>query len=117
MSKYFLGKSLGFPALSDLQQDSAANQTQTDRIGDKAGIDQQQAAGNTEKPLIPGHVTQQVTFQSCVPMAQDLVVDIPAIIIVGALTAAMFGYKAWRKKKLSPIMLIVLSALLGLLVY
>lgn len=58
-----------------------------------------------------------MTFQSCVPMAGDLAVDVSAVIIVAALTAAMIGCKAWRKKKLSPIMLIVLSALLGLFVY
>ena len=58
-----------------------------------------------------------MTFSSCVPMSGGAVVDISAVIIVCVLVAAMAGYKAWRKKKLSPIMLIVLSAILGLLVY
>lgn len=58
-----------------------------------------------------------MTFQSCVPMLDGTAVDVSAVIIVAVLVAAMAGYKAWRKKKLSPIMLIVLSALLGLLVY
>lgn len=57
-----------------------------------------------------------MTFQSCVPMTGEMPIDLSALIIVAVLVAAMAGYKVWRKK-LSPIMLIVLSALLGLLVY
>ena len=40
-----------------------------------------------------------------------------ASVITAALFGAMFGYKKWKKKKLSPILLILLSAVFGILVY
>jgi chromate transporter len=40
-----------------------------------------------------------------------------AALITGALFVAMFAYKKWKKKKLSPILLILLSAVFGILVY
>ena len=41
----------------------------------------------------------------------------PAVLIAALLLAAMFGYKKLTKKKLSPIVLIILSAVLGAIVY
>ena len=43
--------------------------------------------------------------------------SIEAIIITGALLALIFGSKRWRKKKISPIALILASAVLGILLY
>lgn len=43
--------------------------------------------------------------------------DIPAMIIAALLFAAMQGYKRWKKQKLSPILLIVIAAMLGIVVY
>ena len=40
-----------------------------------------------------------------------------AIIITVILIAAMLGYKYFRKKKLSPILLIVISAVVGVFTY
>ena len=42
--------------------------------------------------------------------------DLHAIIITAILAAAMFGYKHFAKKKLSPILLIVISAVAGIVV-
>jgi len=44
-------------------------------------------------------------------------VNVQSIIITALLFASMFGYKQFKKKKLSPIMLIVISALMGIVVY
>ena len=43
--------------------------------------------------------------------------DGKAIIMTLCLLGVMFGYKYFRKKKLSPILLIIISACLGILVY
>ena len=44
-------------------------------------------------------------------------VNVQSIIITALLFASMFGYKQFKKKKLSPIMLIIISALMGIVVY
>ena len=44
-------------------------------------------------------------------------VEPQAILITALLFGAMAGYKRLKKKKLSPIMLIVISAVLGMLLY
>jgi len=44
-------------------------------------------------------------------------VNVQAIIITAFLFVSMFGYKQFKKKKPSPIMLIVISALMGMAVY
>jgi len=43
--------------------------------------------------------------------------NFPALLITALLLMSMFGYKALAKKKLSPIGLIILSAVLGAVVY
>jgi len=45
------------------------------------------------------------------------VVDGKAMIITAALFGSMFAYKKLNKKKLSPILLIIISAILGVLLY
>jgi len=45
------------------------------------------------------------------------VVDGKAMIITAALFGIMFGYKKINKKKLSPILLIIISAVLGIMLY
>jgi len=42
--------------------------------------------------------------------------DLPALLMTVMLVAAMLGYQRIRKKKLSPIALLMLSALLGILI-
>lgn len=44
-------------------------------------------------------------------------VDLRAVIIVLLLVVSIFGYQKWKKKKLSPILLILISAVLGIIVY
>lgn len=43
--------------------------------------------------------------------------DYKALIVFALCAAAYFGYKIWKKKTLSPIILILFSALLGMLFY
>lgn len=44
-------------------------------------------------------------------------IDLGAIAILAAITALALGYKRWKKKSISPIVLILVSAALGILVY
>lgn len=44
-------------------------------------------------------------------------VDLRAILIFVALLAVSLGYSRWRKKSLSPILLVAISAVLGILLY
>ena len=69
------------------------------------------------KPCVVGIILATgvyMTLSSCVSRSG---VNIPALLITALLFAAMALYKRLRKKKLSPILLIALSALLGILVY
>ena len=43
--------------------------------------------------------------------------DLRALLVTALLALAMLAHKKWKKKKLSPILLIVLSAVLGVIVY
>ena len=52
---------------------------------------------------------------SAIAPAQTL--DVKALLITGLLAACLLGWKPFFKKKLSPIGLICLSALMGMLVY
>ena len=44
-------------------------------------------------------------------------VNLPAILITAILLAVMLGYKHLAKKKLSPIILISISAVVGIIIY
>ena len=72
------------------------------------------------KPCVIGIVLATgiyMVLSNCFGTIFDLTVHLRAILITALLFAAMFGYKHFRKKKLSPIRLIILSALLGILVF
>ena len=72
------------------------------------------------KPCVIGIVLATgiyMTVKNCFFAAGAVSVDGISLGITLALAAAMFGYKRFFKKKLSPIFLIVLSALLGIAVY
>lgn len=72
------------------------------------------------KPCVIGVVLVTGTYMvihNCVPMTQDAAVDLRALIITLVLAISMFAYGAVSKKKMSPIMLICLSACLGMIVY
>lgn len=69
------------------------------------------------KPCVVGIILATgvyMTLSACVSRSG---MNVPALLITALLFAAMALYKRLRKKKLSPILLIALSALLGILVY
>ena len=70
------------------------------------------------KPCIVGIVLATgiyMVFENCFGDVSSLVLNPQTIIITLLLIVAKFGYKHFTKKKLSPIALIVISALIGIL--
>ena len=58
-----------------------------------------------------------MTLHACFPLTQDVKADFQALLLVVLLVAGMSMYRTIKKKKLSPILLIVASAVLGILIY
>ena len=58
-----------------------------------------------------------MTLHNCFPLVQGAKVDFRALLIVVLLVACMSMYRILKKKKLSPILLIIASAALGILIY
>jgi chromate transporter len=58
-----------------------------------------------------------MAVSNCFGTLSAAAVNLPAILISVILAAAMFLSKRFAKKKLSPILLIVISAFAGILVY
>ena len=54
---------------------------------------------------------------NCFGAVSAIKVNLQAILITILLAASMFGYKRYAKKKLSPIGLIVLSAIFGIVIF
>lgn len=72
------------------------------------------------KPCVIGIVLAtgiHMVLKNCFGEIFAINVNIQAIIITMVLVLSMLGYKNFAKKKLSPIMLIVLSAVAGIVVY
>jgi len=72
------------------------------------------------KPCVIGIVLATGIYMvlgNCFGTISAVKLNVKAIIITAILFAFMFGYKRYKKKKLSPIMLIVISALTGIIVY
>ena len=72
------------------------------------------------KPCVIGIVLATGIFmvlKNCFVSISDVTVNLNAVIISALLIASMFGYKHLKKKKLSPISLILLSAVLGIIVF
>ena len=72
------------------------------------------------KPCVIGIVLAtgiHMVLKNCFGTVSALKVNVQAIIITVALVVAMAGYKKLAKKKVSPIMLIVISAVAGVVVY
>lgn len=72
------------------------------------------------KPCVIGIVFATgiyMIMSNCLGIITDIEVDLRAIIITGILGMFMLGYKYFLKKKLSPIMLIIFSAMAGIVVY
>ena len=71
------------------------------------------------KPCVIGIVLATgiyMVLKNCFVTISDVTVNLNAVIISILLIASMFGYKHLKKKKLSPISLIILSAVLGIIV-
>ena len=56
-----------------------------------------------------------MVFENCFGAFSSLSLNSQAVMITILLIAAKFGYKHFTKKKLSPIALIVISALIGII--
>lgn len=72
------------------------------------------------KPCVIGVILatgMYMTIHNCVTVGQRLQVNGRGLFVTVGLAAAMWGYGRLRKKKLSPILLIVFSAVLGVMVY
>ena len=72
------------------------------------------------KPCVIGIVLATgiyMVVSNCFGSVSALSVNYQAIIITAILVASMFGYKHFKKKKLSPVLLIVLSAVAGMVIY
>ena len=72
------------------------------------------------KPCVIGIVLATgiyMVFGNCFGKVTALAVDVPALLMTAVLVAAMFGYKHFAKRKLSPILLIVIAAVTGIVVY
>jgi len=72
------------------------------------------------KPCVIGIVLATgiyMVLSNCLGTISAVNVNLPSILIVVILYAVMCGYKYFAKKKLSPIMLIVVSAVVGIVVY
>jgi len=72
------------------------------------------------KPCVIGIVLATgiyMVITNCFALAGGLSVDVRAAVITVLLVGAMFGHKKIVKKKLSPILLIIVSGCLGMLVY
>jgi len=72
------------------------------------------------KPCVTGIVLATgiyMVLKNCFGMIPNLTINIRAIIISVILIASMIGYKRFKGKKLSPILLIIISTVSGIVVY
>ena len=72
------------------------------------------------KPCVIGIVLATgiyMVLKNCFITISDVTVNLNAVIITALLIASMAGYKHLKKEKLSPISLIILSAVLGIIVF
>ena len=72
------------------------------------------------KPCVIGIVLATGVYMvlgNCFGTISALKINLRAVIITVILVASMFGYKHFKKKKLSPILLIVIAAMVGVIVY
>lgn len=72
------------------------------------------------KPCIAGVILATGVYMavsSCIPLAEGAFLDLRAVLMTGLLAATMLGYRLFRKKSLSPVLLILASACWGVIVY
>ena len=72
------------------------------------------------KPCVIGIVLATgiyMVFGNCFGAFSALKVNLRAVMVTAILAASKFGYQHCKKKKLSPILLIVIAAMVGVIVY
>lgn len=72
------------------------------------------------KPCIIGIILATgvyMTINNCIHLGKEIFLNMQAIIITAILATVMLGAKPIIKKQISPIMLIIISAFLGIVVY
>ena len=72
------------------------------------------------KPCVIGIVLATgiyMVWKNCFGSLSDAAIHFDAIFVSALLIASMFGYKRLKKKKLSPIALIILSAVFGIIIF
>ena len=72
------------------------------------------------KPCVIGIVLATsiyMVLKNCFGTISNVTINVQAVIITVLLTASMLLYKHFTKKKLSPISLIIISAILGVIVF
>ena len=72
------------------------------------------------KPCVTGIVLATgiyMVFGNCFGAISALRVNLRAVMVTAILVASKFCYKHFKKKKLSPILLIVIAAMVGVIVY
>ena len=72
------------------------------------------------KPCVIGIVLATGVYMvlgNCFGTISALKINLPAVIVTAILVASKFGYQHFKKKKLSPILLIVIAAMVGVIVY
>ena len=72
------------------------------------------------KPCVIGIVLATGIYmitQNCFSVENGINIDVISLVITIILVTTMFGYKHISKKKMSPIILIMLSSLIGIVVY
>ena len=72
------------------------------------------------KPCVIGIVLATgiyMVFGNCFGAISALKINLRAVIITAILVASMCGYQHFKRKKLSPILLIVIAAMVGMIVY
>ena len=72
------------------------------------------------KPCVIGIVLATGIYMmvnNCVDVGFGVEIQLPAVILTGILAIVSVGYKYYLKKKISPILLIMISAIVGIVVY
>ena len=72
------------------------------------------------KPCVIGIVLATgiyMVFGNCLGAISALGINLRAVIVTAVLVTSMLGYKHFKKRKLAPILLIAISAMVGVIVY
>ena len=72
------------------------------------------------KPCVIGIVLATgiyMVLKNCFGTISDVTINLQAVIITVLLAVSMLGYKHFAKKKLSPISLIIISGVLGMIIF